>query len=299
MTTNPDPLTPADCDLRPFRDMPLDIGRFRRSDLVTHEDPDAVLAALLLWGAAWHEVPAASVPNNDKWLANAAGYGRAVDAWLAVKQGALRGFVLCSDGRLYNRTLAEKANAAWEARQQHDWRRAVDRHRKAQRSLPEDQRTQFPDFEDWKAGKQPEYSAGSDDLFQRTDPEIPTENALKGREGNGREGNGVLDADANASAARAFAIAPDDLKAFRAHRVRIKKPMTDRAEQLLVGKLEHIWNDHGHEPADVINQSILNGWVGVFPLKQEEDSSGRANRNGDRDDRTSLGRAIDRRMGRG
>lgn len=293
--TDPAPLTPADCDLRPFRDMPLDIGRFRRSDLVTEEDPEAVLAAILIWGAAWHEVPAASVPDNDRWLAKAAGYGRAVDHWLRVREGALRGFVRCSDGRLYNRTLAEKAVAAWEGRQQYEWRKAGDRHRKAMRKLTEAERTEFPDFEDWKKGLTPQYSAGTDDLFHRTDPEIPAENALKGMEGNGMEGNGVL-ADADASAAREFVVPPAAMKHFRQHRVRIRKPMTERAEQLIAGKLRKIWDEHGHDPVAVLDQSIVKGWLDVFPLKEE--GNGRTGQQGARDDRTSLGRAIDRRMGR-
>lgn len=298
--TAPPPLTPPGCDLRAFRDMPLDIGRFRQSDLVTEEDPEAVLAAILLWGAAWHEVPAASVPDNDRWLAKSAGYGRSVEAWLKIKTAALRGFVLCSDGRLYNKTLAEKANAAWESRQQYEWRKAGDRHRKAMRKLPEDQRTEFPDFEDWKAGRWPESSGGTDDLFRRTDPTIPAENALKGMEGNGREGSLCDDSDESSPRAPEFAVPPDAMKDFRAHRVKIKKPMTDRAEELIGMKLETIFTEHGHDPAAVINQSILNGWVGVFPLKDEE-QHGRGNRNrtGSAGHRGGDGfaEAIDRRLG--
>jgi hypothetical protein len=294
-----DPLTPPGCDLRAFRDMPLDIGRFRASDLVTEEDPEAVLAAVLLWGAAWHEVPAASVPDNDRWLAKAAGYGRAVDAWLKVRAGALRGFVLCSDGRLYNRTLAEKALTAWDSRQQYEWRKAGDRHRKAMRKLPEDQRTEFPDFEDWKAGLKPDYSAGTGDLFHRTDPAIPTENRLKGMEGKGMEGS--LGDDADASSLRGRVFEPPDLTAFRAHRVRIKKPMTDWAVELLVMKLEAIWNEHGHDPVAVLDQSILNGWAGVFPLKDEGNGRDDRQRGGTAagDKRGGLARAVDRRLEQG
>ena len=225
--TLPDPLTPPGCDLRPFRDMPLDIGRFRQSDLVTEEDPEAIVAAILLWGVAWHEVPAASVPDNYRWLAKAAGYGRAVDAWLAVRDAALRGFVKCSDGRLYNRTLAEKATVAWDGRLQYEWRKAGDRHRKAERELPADQRTKFPEFEDWKRGSRPEKSDGNDDLFRRTDPAIPPENALKGNECKGMEGSLSVDADASTGA---FAIPADAMAAFRKHRVKIRKPMTARAD---------------------------------------------------------------------
>lgn len=151
--TRPAPLTPPDCDLRAFRDMPFDIGRFRDSQLVTHEDPEAIVAAILLWGVAWHQVPAASLPDDDRLLAKYAGYGRALDSWLAVRDGALRGFVKCQDGRLYHRTLAEKANAAWDSRLRRQWQLAADRHRKAQAKLPETDRFDFPGFDDWKAGR--------------------------------------------------------------------------------------------------------------------------------------------------
>lgn len=307
--TDPAPLTPPDCDLRAFRDMPLDIGRFRRSDLVTEEDPEAVLAAILLWGAAWHEVPAASVPDNDRWLAKAAGYGRAVDSWLRVREGALRGFIRCDDGRLYNRTLAEKANVAWEARQKHQWQKAAERHRKAQRDLPEEERTRFPPFEDWLAsGGMPvtsdelRRSGGQDDLFRRKDDEFrrnegenPASGPLKGREGKGMESS----VDADASTPRAFAVPPDALKAFRAHRQRLRKPMTPRAEELIVITLERIHREHGHDPTAVLDQSIMHGWTGVFPLKDEQNGRGNRNGSGAGDKRSGLARELDERMGHG
>jgi len=275
--------------------MPLDIGRFRRSDLVTEEDPEAVLAAILLWGVAWHEVPAASVPDNDRWLAKAAGYGRAVDAWLRVRTGALRGFVRCSDGRLYHRTLAEKANAAWDSRLRYEWQKASDRHRKAQRDIPEKDRTKFPDFDDWKQGRKPEISDGHDDLFRRNDPEIPAENALKGREGKGREGNleskGPDPEELLASA----------MRDFREHRVKIKAAMTPRAETMILSKLESIREEHGHDPVAVLNQSIMNGWRGVFPLKEEQnggaDRKSAGTDHSRRDGRDGFARAVDRRLG--
>lgn len=277
--------------------MPLDIGRFRQSDLVTEEEPEAVLAAILLWGVAWHEVPAASVPDNDRWLAKAAGYGRSVDAWLKVKDAALRGFIKCSDGRLYNRTLAEKASKAWEGRQQYEWRKAGDRHRKAQRDMPTEERTKFPDFDDWKDGRWPDNSGGTDDLFRRSDPSIPTENALKGMEGNGMEGS-LGDADASLRE-REFAVPAEAMKAFRAHRTRIRKPMTPRAEELIGMALKRIHTEHGHDPTAVVEQSILNGWAGVFPLKDEDNGGSNRNGTGAGDKRGGLAKAIDRRLDAG
>lgn len=118
MTEPLSPLTPADCDLRSFGFMPLDVARLRDSDLAALESPEACWAAVLLWGASWHQVPAASLPDDDRVLANLAGYGRVVRDWCKVKAGALRGWVKCSDGRLYHPVVAEKANQAWAGKLQ-------------------------------------------------------------------------------------------------------------------------------------------------------------------------------------
>jgi hypothetical protein len=58
-------------------------------------------------------------------------------------------------------------------------------------------------------------------------------------------------------------IAIDDFKEFRK---KIKKPMTDRAVELLVDKLNKLASDDETKIA-ILNQSIVNGWQGVFPLK--------------------------------
>lgn len=110
------PLTPADLDLRDFDWMPLDVARLRDSDLSVLASGDAFRAAVLLWCAAWHQVPAASLPLEDKLLAHLAGYGRDLDGWASVRADALRGFVECSDGRLYHPVVAQKAMEADEQR---------------------------------------------------------------------------------------------------------------------------------------------------------------------------------------
>jgi len=112
----PAPLTPIDCDLRDFAFMPLDVVRLRDSDLAVTADADEFRCAVLLWCASWHQVPAASLPDDDKVLAQYAGYGRVVKEWQKVREGALRGWVKCTDGRLYHAVVAEKANEAWLAK---------------------------------------------------------------------------------------------------------------------------------------------------------------------------------------
>ncbi len=90
-----------------------------------------------------------------------------------------------------------------------------------------------------------------------------------------------------------FSVPADAMKAWREHRVKIKHPMSKRAEELTVKALEKIWAEHGHDPADVIDQSIFKGWRGVFPLKDDDDGNRRgAGRSRAPDRRDGFTRAI-------
>jgi hypothetical protein len=108
------PLTAHDCDLQDFPFMPLQVARLRDSDLAATEHPEACWYAVLLWAASWHQVPAASLPDDEMVLTRLCGLGRDVKTFRKHRAGALRGFVTCSDGRLYHPVVAEQANAAWK-----------------------------------------------------------------------------------------------------------------------------------------------------------------------------------------
>lgn len=62
----------------------------------------------------------------------------------------------------------------------------------------------------------------------------------------------------------------DALREYIAYRKKIKKPMTDRAIQLAVKKLQKMSSDIDEQIA-IIEQSILNGWQGLFPLKADKE----------------------------
>jgi hypothetical protein len=144
----PAPLTPPDCDLRDFAFMPLDVVRLRDSDLAVTAEADEFRCAVLLWCAAWHQVPAASLPDDDKVLAQYAGYGRVVKEWLKVRDGALRGWVKCSDGRLYHAVVAEKANEAWLAKLRQRLKTECSRIKKHNERHP-GANVPFPEFDAW------------------------------------------------------------------------------------------------------------------------------------------------------
>ena len=54
--------------------------------------------------------------------------------------------------------------------------------------------------------------------------------------------------------------------AFEDMRNKIRKPMTDRARELAFKRLNEL-RAGGNDPADVLNQSVLNSYQGLFPVK--------------------------------
>ena len=56
---------------------------------------------------------------------------------------------------------------------------------------------------------------------------------------------------------------------FKKHRRQLKAPMTDRAFELMVGKLEKLSGGDERKKIAILNQSIENGWKGVFELKTD------------------------------
>ena len=60
----------------------------------------------------------------------------------------------------------------------------------------------------------------------------------------------------------------DALNAFAEHRKKLKKPMTDRAKELMLSKLSKMARTEQEQIA-ILNQSIVNGWQGIFPLGGE------------------------------
>lgn len=109
----PDPLVPAEVDLRDFAYMPLDVVRLMRSSAwrKIRRAPELGYWSVNLWASSWHEVPAASLPDDDDELAD---FARCEPkTWDKVKAKVLAGWVKCSDGRLYHPVVAEKALEAW------------------------------------------------------------------------------------------------------------------------------------------------------------------------------------------
>ena len=109
----PEPLVDKGVDLRDFPFMPVDIVRLFGSEFHSQSDDAAWRAGVTLWLKSYHQVPASSIPNDDVALTRLAELGRDTKTWRKIKEQALRGWVLCDDGRLYHPVVAEKALEGW------------------------------------------------------------------------------------------------------------------------------------------------------------------------------------------
>jgi hypothetical protein len=113
----PPPPIAADVDLRGMEWMPLYGSRLFQSDFDAHATDAEFRAGTNLWWSAWGQVPASSLPNDDVALCRLAGLGRNQKAWRRVKNRALHGFFICSDGRFYHRALSAFAVESWGQRE--------------------------------------------------------------------------------------------------------------------------------------------------------------------------------------
>ena len=59
----------------------------------------------------------------------------------------------------------------------------------------------------------------------------------------------------------------DIWKEFKAHRKHIKKPMTKRAETLMLNKLEKL-SEKGYNVNEILETAITNGWQGIVIPKE-------------------------------
>lgn len=110
----PGPPIGADVDLRDFSFMPLDVRRLLSSEtwIEAADDPRLGHALMSLWAESWHQVPAGSLPDNDRVLQRLS-MCPDVKEWRRIRERALAGWRRCSDGRLYHPVVVEKAQESW------------------------------------------------------------------------------------------------------------------------------------------------------------------------------------------
>lgn len=196
--------------------------------------PEQRVACLYIWCESWHQLPAGSLPADDRMLAH---LSKTDVRWKRMRDHCLRGWVACSDGRLYHPVVSELAMEAWESKR--------DKSRKG------------------KAG-----------AAKRWAPEKAQARLFDGSgiaiEGKGREENGGYD-PANLPAW----IDPKVWHDFVEDRKERKQPMTERAMILTLRELDE-FRKEGQDPNACLNQSIRNGWRGVFQVKGPRAGNGAA-----------------------
>lgn len=246
--TRPAPIISADVDLRDFPYMPLHVGRLRDSRLAIKVTGEEFRAAVMLWCASWHQVPAGSLPDDNEELSNLAGYGRAVREWEKVRENAMWGWILCSDGRWYHPQVTEVASDAWSKKLKERRRTKTARDALQQRRIVQ-QTSLLQD------GEVPPQVSVTDTVTDTvTDP-------LKGREGKGKEGKGIP------PESPPFVL-PDWLPLdvwmrYEEYRAKLKYPWNDEARRIAIGRL-NAYRQLGDDVRQTIEDAILHGWRGIY-----------------------------------
>jgi hypothetical protein len=133
----PSPPVPSACDLRRYSWIPVPVSLVRDSTWWLTASDAAQAAQLRLMVASWHQVPAASLPDDDRLLAK---LGRISSKVIRCLTEIRKEWTLCTDGRLYHPELAEIALDSWEKMQSQAARTAAARAARAQKrgSVTED-----------------------------------------------------------------------------------------------------------------------------------------------------------------
>lgn len=242
----PDPLVPAEIDLSGYEFMPYYGDRLRASDLNGRASDAEYRAAHNLWWSSWKQVPASSLPSDDVILCKLADLGRDQKTWLQVKARALHGFVLCADGRYYHRILSMLALDAWNAR------------------VTASAKGKLGASKRWgKQGHRKPVAQASE--VNSTGNATVTKNDNKGEERKGEERKEPQKAQRYAPPAW---VPSQPWHEFEEMRKKLRKPMTDKAMELIVSELETL-KTQGFDPSDVLLQSVRKSWQDVYPIKAQ------------------------------
>lgn len=127
VNAGPEPLVSPEVDCSDLDGFMLNVERLMASELVALGSHEEIAAALFLWCRAWKQSPAASLPDDDR--VNAAFARLSLARFKKLKANVMRGFVKCSDGRLYHRFLAREAQAAFDRKEAFRRKRDADAER--------------------------------------------------------------------------------------------------------------------------------------------------------------------------
>ena len=105
--------------------------------------------------------------------------------------------------------------------------------------------------------------------FDKTNRNKPKQTETKVIEYNGIELNGIeFKSNRNKLYSGLPSVLVDALNDFEKMRVQIKKPVTDRAREMILKKLHVYSNGDLDTMIEILNQSIVNDWSSIYPLNQ-------------------------------
>jgi hypothetical protein len=188
------PLVAAEVNLTDFTYMPLHVRRLLTSDtwIDAIDDPAIGFASMNLWCESWHQLPAASLPDNPRVWQRLSMLSPA--DWKRVRERVMSRWVKCDDGRLYHPVVAEMARSAWAQKISHreKTRHATEAREKRKREQQEAQRGEREQQRDDDVTKHDveRDEQRDDDVTCTKVREVEVEVEGKGEEGKGEEGKG-------------------------------------------------------------------------------------------------------------
>jgi hypothetical protein len=198
ISTLPPPMTPAGCSLQDFPHTPIFRSRLFGSSFHARVTDSEWRAGVTLWLKSWDQVPAGSLPDDDIELCRLAELARDLKGWKKLKAGALRGWVLCADKRMYHPVVAEGVNNALDAKQAQRIKTANARIAMLEKRLKEcsDESLKVRLTEEIRLLRQGlSLSQSQKALLSVTEPVT----ASKRREGEGKGREGITSTEADAS----------------------------------------------------------------------------------------------------
>jgi hypothetical protein len=126
----PAPLVSPEISMGANDFFPFYFDRLRRSKWWRRASDVARARNVMMWGEAYKSTPAGSLADDDDDLAEAAGYGMDVPAFLQHKAEIMAPWVMCADGRWYHPVVCEVVLETWERTSE---KRRQDRARQAAR----------------------------------------------------------------------------------------------------------------------------------------------------------------------
>jgi hypothetical protein len=245
--------------------MPLHGARLFSSDLYAESTAEEFQAALRLWWSAWLQTPAGSLPASDNALAVLADFKRDMPGWLKVKDRALHGFVMCSDGRLYHPFLCSEAIKAHRMRLKSEKKRRDDRERLISWRA---KKTAAPETDIETAATPNSKCVGNGDETRFETRFVAVRSEVKRSKKEEKKESPLPPKKSSVGQALPDWLPPEAWAAFVAMRQKNRKPLTDAAIGLLMKKLDG-FRQAGLSVEDALNQSTIAGWQGVFEPKRE------------------------------